>query len=73
MKDSKGKRRPETPDEAPGDKPMASYTPEQRRIIHKGLRIWARVAIRSYVNRHGAQGELPVTSDDSQNDEESSR
>ena len=33
---------------------MSSYTPEQRRLILKGLRIWARVAIRSYMREHGA-------------------
>ncbi len=28
-----------------------SYTPEQRRLVHNGLRIWARVAIRSYLRQ----------------------
>ena len=36
-----------------------SYTPEQRRLIRKGLRIWARVAIRSYMRKHGAAPSLP--------------
>ena len=42
------------PEETPGDAPVVSYTPEQRRVIRKGLRIWARVAIRSYMRRQGA-------------------
>lgn len=53
MKDSKGKKRRERPDEDSQDTFMESYTPEQRRTIRKGLRIWARVAIRSYMRKHG--------------------
>ena len=30
-----------------------SYTPQQRERIRKGLRIWVRVAIRSYMKRNG--------------------
>ena len=30
---------------------MAQYTPEQREVIRKGMRIWTRVAIRSYMRR----------------------
>ena len=37
------------PQEDPQDAPAVSYTPEQQRLIRKGLRIWARVAIRSYM------------------------
>ena len=33
---------------------MSTYTPEQRRLIRKGLRIWARVAVRSYMRKHPA-------------------
>ena len=54
MKDSKGKRKRKRPDEEPQEAPAVSYTPEQRRIIRKGLRIWARVAIRSYMRKQGA-------------------
>ena len=54
MKDSKGKRKRKRPDEDLQDTPVVSYTPEQRRIIRKGLRIWARVAIRSYMRKQGA-------------------
>ena len=42
------------PDEEPQEAPVVSYTPEQRRVIRKGLRIWARVAIRSYMRKQGA-------------------
>ena len=31
------------------DESLAGYTPQQRKTIIKGLRIWARVAIRSYL------------------------
>lgn len=54
MKDSKGKRKRERPEENRQDAFMESYTPEQRRTIRKGLRIWARVAIRSYMRKQGA-------------------
>ena len=38
-----------------------SYTPEERNLIRKGLRIWARVAVRSYMKRHGlAPEEAPL-------------
>ena len=35
------------------DEPLAAYTPQQRRTIIKGLRILARVAIRSYLRQRG--------------------
>ena len=54
MKDSKGKKKRRRSDEDPQDTPVVSYTPEQRRAIRKGLRIWARVAIRSYMRKQGA-------------------
>ena len=62
----KGNTRENTPDSAGDDKrdasrddPLASYTPQQRRTIIKGLRILARVAIRSYMREHagGSQAE----------------
>ena len=36
------------------DMPTASYTPQQRRLIRKGLRVLARVAIRSHMRRTAA-------------------
>ena len=53
MKDTDRQNKQERPD-ASRDSPVTPYTPEQRRMIQKGLRIWARVAIRSYMKRHGA-------------------
>ncbi len=59
MKDDKGKKIPEIPDnqdnEPYPDNPEVSYTPEQRRLLRNGLRIWARVAIRSYLRQQGGQ------------------
>ena len=63
MKDSKGKRKRKRPDEDGPDAPVESYTPEQRRTIHKGLRIWARVAIRSYMRKQGAVSTQPEAAD----------
>ena len=34
---------------------MPSYTPEHRRAVLKGLRILARVAIRSYMEEQAAE------------------
>lgn len=39
------------------DDPLGAYTPQQRRAIIKGLRILARVAIRSYMRQHGEQAQ----------------
>ena len=44
----------ESGDDQPDD-PLASYTPQQRRAILKGLRILARVAIRSYMREQAEQ------------------
>ena len=59
MKDN---TRESPPDNAGGDKrndyrdaSLASYTPQQRRTILKGLRILARVAIRSYLRQQAEQ------------------
>jgi len=48
------------------DGPLAAYTPQQRRTVIKGLRILARVAIRSYMRQHGeqAQGGAEPTKED---------
>ena len=55
MKDNKGKKIPEMPGQenagADADGQEVSYTPEQRRLLRNGLRIWARVAIRSYLRQ----------------------
>ena len=50
-----GQQRPDEQAVEPSqDHPAVSYTPEQRRLIRKGLRIWAKVAVRSYMRKHGA-------------------
>ena len=58
MKDNEGKKIPKEPGKesavAAGDGQEVSYTPEQRRMIRNGLRIWARVAIRSYMREREA-------------------
>ena len=41
--------------DASRDDPLAPYTPQQRRAIIKGLRILARVAIRSYMREQAEQ------------------
>ena len=63
MKENSEQHGRDGPEETPGDAPALSYTPEQRRLIRKGLRIWARVAIRSYMRRQGA-GSLPEAAED---------
>ena len=75
MKDTSTDNRDDIPGEPQSfsDQTTVSHTPRQRRMYLKGLRAWARVAVRSYVNRHGAQGKPAATSDDSQEDEASSR
>lgn len=66
MKDSKRQEKPtakaregDRPDESPPE-PMAGYTPKQREAFQRGLRIWARVAIRSYMRKKEA-GDLHET------------
>ena len=77
MKDTTGKnqpnRRPRPGEDAPEpspDSPMASYTPEQRRLIRKGLRIWAKVAVRSYMRKHGAAPPRPEAGEDGGEEED---
>ena len=43
-------------DDEPDD-PLGAYTPQQRKTIIKGLRILARVAIRSYMREQAEQAE----------------
>ena len=69
MKDSKGKRKRKRPDEDGPDAPVVSYTPEQRRAIRKGLRIWARVAIRSYMRKQGVVSTRPEAADGGEEEE----
>ena len=48
MKDSKRQNEGNRPGDSP-DRPQVSLTPEQKKMVHKGARIWAKVAIRSYM------------------------
>ena len=43
---------------------MPSYTPEHRRAVLKGLRILARVAIRSYMEERAAQSQAASDSEE---------
>ena len=60
MKEPEGKKKRKRP-----DGPAVSYTPEQRRLIRNGLGIWARVAIRSYLRKHGGQDQ-PETEEENE-------
>ena len=53
MKDSTNENAPDQHGDGQQDSPLADYTPQQRRTINQGLRILARVAIRSYLREHG--------------------
>ena len=53
MKDTTGKNEHNREEQTGEDTPEMTYTPEQRRMVRKGLRIWAKVAIRSYMRKHG--------------------
>ena len=48
------KKRPErgASESSSYDRPMESYTPAQRRMIQKGLRILAKVAVRAHMRRN---------------------
>ena len=69
MKDSNGQEKPtgkgrngDRPENAPSEL-MAGYTPKQREVFQRGLRIWARVAVRSYIRKREA-GSLPEAGED---------
>ena len=70
MKDTTGRNEHNGEEQTGEDAPEVSYTPEQRRLIRKGLRIWARVAIRSYMRKHGAALSLPEAAPDGCEEEE---
>ena len=64
MKDNTKENTPDGNDDDQEDSLLASYTPQQRKTIIKGLRIWARVAIRSYMREHGARGQAETDTDE---------
>ena len=65
MRDNEDKRRPERPGEDGPDDSLdgllSSYTPSQREKVLNGLRILARVAIRSYMEEEAGR---PQAEDD---------
>ncbi len=71
MRDNEDKRRRKKPGEDGSDDSLdallSSYTPRQREKVLKGLRILARVAIRSYMEEEAAR------SQDENGDEEEGR
>ena len=64
MKDTPAQNEHNGDEQTGEDAPEVSYTPEQRRMFRKGLRIWARVAIRSYMRKHGDASPLPEAAPD---------
>ena len=69
MRDNKDKRRRKRPGEDGPDDSLdallSSYTPQQKEKVLKGLRILARVAIRSYMEE---ETERSQTEDDGEED-----
>ena len=61
MKDNERKNQPEMPGQenagTGSEGQEVSYTPEQRRLLCDGLRIWARVAIRSYMRQQAGESQ----------------
>ncbi len=57
MKDTSKQNEENRPEDSPAW-PPATCTPEQRRLFRRGVRIWAKVAIRSYMRKKEA-GALP--------------
>ena len=59
MKDANRDNEGNIPEDSP-EWPPATCTLEQRRLIRKGVRIWAKVAIRSYMRKQeaGTQAEV---------------
>ena len=64
MNDTPAQNEHNSQEQTEQDAPEVSYTPEQRRMVRKGLRIWARVAIRSYMRKHGDASPLPEAAPD---------
>ncbi len=52
------------------ERSMPSYTPEHRRAVLKGLRILARVAIRSYMEEQAEESSWPEAVEDGGEEED---
>ena len=57
MKDNTNENTPDKNADDEQDSPLADYTPQQRRTVQNGLRIWARVAIRSYLRQRAGESQ----------------
>ena len=61
MRENEGKRRPKRPGEDGPDDSLdallSSYTPREREKVLKGLRVLARVAIRSFMEDEAARSQ----------------
>ena len=68
MRDTEGKKSRNRPDEQPPE--AFSDSPEKMQMIRKGLRIWVRVAIRSYMGKHEAALPLPEAAPDGGGEED---
>ena len=64
MKDNTKENTPDRNGADQQDSLLASCTPQQRKTIIKGLRILARVAIRSYMREHGARCQAETDTDE---------
>ena len=64
MKDNTKDNTPDGKGDDKRDDSLAGYTPQQRKTVIKGLRILARVAIRSYMREHGARGQAETDTDE---------
>ena len=68
MRDNEGKRRRKRPGEDGPDDSLdallSSYTPKQREKVLKGLRVLARVAIRSYMEEEADASKESQAEDD---------
>ena len=56
MREKEGKRRRKRPDDSL-DELLSSYTPKQREKVLRGLRVLARVAVRSFMEDEAARSQ----------------
>ena len=67
MRDNQGKRRRKRPGEDGPDDSLdallSSYTPKQREKVLKGLRVLARVAVRSFMEEEAARSQAEDDTD----------
>ena len=66
MRNNGPKRRTKQELEDALERSMPSYSPEERMAVLKGMRILARVAIRTYMEEQAAAGSATATDGDSE-------